>query len=669
MKHSKDSQMKLKTILMLFFSLLVIIPILVVSTFSYRNQYKSLKASTNEILVKSGNNISEAVSSLFINNKEAVDMFSANVDVVGVAAHPEWESFMLSMFTDYVKSHKNVRAIYYGEATKKHHSTTGKPKPGYDPTSRPWYKAAVKSSGKVIITEPYEDTNNKGLFVVTIAKTVKDPNKGDVLGVIGLDMSLETISEQISKTKIGESGFQALVDNKGTIIAHKDASLINKQAKEIPYFNNIITSKIDILNENVNGEPTLVYKLQNSYTKWDVITFMPEKEIKRDINYSLYTNVIISLICILISLAMALNLGKYITASIKDILFLLNATSKGDLSQKAKLSKKDPLEIHLIKEEINEMIDSMVAMIKEIHSAGKTLTLTSQQFYAMTQESSATGEEITRAIQQITEGAVDQVTSLELSLNEVDKLSKFVDETIKSSELMEDSATKVIEQVSEGTEAIKLLKKNFDETLTASDSLYEEAHILKDNSREIVNITNELKDITEQTNLLALNASIEAARAGEHGKGFAVVAEEVRKLAEQSANFAEDIQRVTNQIIVGINNVMDRASSTKELGEISHDKLNSTNYSFIDIENTINELKSKIDKVAASIRDVNETKSIVVSKIEEVSSVSEETAATAEEVNASVEEQTSGLNEIASSANNLNELAEELDASVSRFKI
>ncbi|NJE02531.1 methyl-accepting chemotaxis protein, partial [Thermococcus sp. JdF3] len=98
-------------------------------------------------------------------------------------------------------------------------------------------------------------------------------------------------------------------------------------------------------------------------------------------------------------------------------------------------------------------------------------------------------------------------------------------------------------------------------------------------SRSIEEITNVITNIAEQTNLLALNAAIEAARAGEAGRGFAVVAQEIRKLAEESKQAADNIKNIIDQITAEIRDAVDSTRrGVTVVGESAETLRETTNY-------------------------------------------------------------------------------------------
>lgn len=141
---------------------------------------------------------------------------------------------------------------------------------------------------------------------------------------------------------------------------------------------------------------------------------------------------------------------------------------------------------------------------------------------------------------------------------------------------------------------------------------------LSEQSRTINTITGIIRSIAEQTNLLALNAAIEAARAGENGRGFAVVADEVRTLASRSHTSAEEISRLTSQIIQGIQAAAARMQSMRSMTAASVTAVLSARQSLTSIRQHTDGLRQHMLSVAANTEQQSQATGEVSARIEEV---------------------------------------------------
>jgi methyl-accepting chemotaxis protein len=663
-------KIKLQHQITLLITVLVMVPIIIVSVMSYVNLNNSIKKNVNENSTTNITMLMNLIDSIDKNCRTSAEFLSKDPNAMAMMTNKDSQKWLMGSLKGYLTAHSEFEGIYMGVSDKRMLLVPEQKLPdGFDPTGRPWYTDAMAKNGQVILTPPYEDSAEKGKFVVTYAKQVIGEDNS-IVGVIGIDVTLKALSEEVTKVKLGETGYALMLDNTGNVIASGRKDIIGVGPDKQPWLKDVMAlGNGEYKTVKIEGVSNRIQKGMNKNTGWNVAIVVPEKELfaesRTTMNIMIGVAAVILLLAILIGVLFSRTLSRPIGEFVKNIKKLQD----GDFTEKVQFENHSNYEISTIAVSTNKMIENFKHTLNGVIVSSRDVKEAAESLASITEQSHMAAEEVSKAIQDIAAGATNQAHDLDNGVVVVNNLGDQVNVSVSDSEKMLKSTDDVKKVANDGLKTVETLTQNFKETFTANEKVANEVEILVQNFVKISSITDTIKSITDQTNLLALNASIEAARAGEAGKGFAVVAEEVRKLAEQSAQSASEIYNVITEIKGSIDAVLKKLSESMELNRRTEESVSYTKQSFTDINKSLGLLEDSAANVKKSMDIISQNKNSVIQMINGVSGVSTDTAAASEQVSASSEEQLAALQEIADLFVKLSKLAEGLENSTKMFKL
>lgn len=379
----------------------------------------------------------------------------------------------------------------------------------------------------------------------------------------------------------------------------------------------------------------------------------------------------------LAGLAVFVILGIVLSTSSLKAITVTNAI-KDKVAQMAggNYSESMPQKLMKKKDEYGEMVRSLESMreatrelMQNIQNVSMRVASSSEELTATSQQSSNASQEVAKTIEEIAGSASEQAKQTQEGAESIAKLMDLLEADAEMVGKMGELAIYGEKSKNEGLEYLKNVTEKMENTSQASQEVSNIVKNTNESAKQIQTASIMIKNISEQTNLLALNAAIESARAGEAGRGFAVVAEEIRKLAEQSNQFAEEIDLVVAQLNEKTGSAVDTMKTVEIVVEEQKESVAGTVDKFEDIAEVIDgyvEFKNKFNESAVLMDEQTEK---ITELMQNLSAISEENAAGTEEASASVEEQTASMEEISSSSEVLADMAVAMEGAVNRFKL
>ncbi|HHY59322.1 MAG TPA: methyl-accepting chemotaxis protein [Clostridia bacterium] len=379
-------------------------------------------------------------------------------------------------------------------------------------------------------------------------------------------------------------------------------------------------------------------------------------------------NVALTLIgALVVSTGISLFIGRGFSRRLKRLESYVRQGATGDLTMDVIVDGTD--EMGALAASFRRMIDSFRQLIQEVREGADRSAQVAEDFLSSINETSRAVEQVNRAIQEVAAGANEQASSAAQAAEMVDEIFQAVETTNDEVQRVRDNTEQVLRLIEEGLAHLDNQNRAVMDSTAASDKVAAAITNLHQMSQKIGDILDTISQFADQTNLLALNAAIEAARAGEHGRGFAVVAEEVRKLAEGSAQAAGEIARIVQEIQQGAKEAVQNMETAQATNRIQKEAVEATDRIFRRISEGIKGVAHSINEVAEAERQIVERTESITDVINRISSVAEEDAAAAEEVSASSQQQAAAMQELTGLAENLNMMSQNLKELIAQFKL
>lgn len=391
--------------------------------------------------------------------------------------------------------------------------------------------------------------------------------------------------------------------------------------------------------------------------------------------------VVIGVISLGIFGGVSLFIATGVLGPVSKVVDLANSIAGGDLSRRLNMTRKD--EIGSMADALDDSCKNLADLITQIRQDADRLANSAEEMSTVSAQMASSSEEMSTQSDTVAGTTEQMSTSINAMASAAEEMSVNIQNVTSTAEQMSQNMNTVATAIEEMSSSIKEVAGSAqdgahiaDTAMEMSDSATKTMDVLGQGAREIGQVTDLIKRIAGQTNLLALNATIEAASAGDAGKGFAVVANEIKELASQSAQAAEDIakriegvQDNTEEAVRSIDGIADVISKINESSTVIMKSVEQQTITANEISGNVQQANTGTNNIASTIAEIANASNDMAKSTAEAAKGVNEVSANIQGVSQAAGDSNSGAQQVNTSAVELAKIAEQIQEMVGRFKV
>jgi methyl-accepting chemotaxis protein len=375
----------------------------------------------------------------------------------------------------------------------------------------------------------------------------------------------------------------------------------------------------------------------------------------------------VSLIAVLLVVLIVIMINRGIADPLGRLTAAAGRIGGGDL--RAEVADETLAEFATLGGAFNAMARRLRAVVSETAVISEQIAASASDLSSVSEQVAASSEEVADAMIEITRGAESQSGGLRQTAEALEEMRARAAEIAEASGSVSGLSVRIHDVAANSRTEISSALRTLLEVREVVQSSAQRVGGLDQSSARIERFVDTISAIARQTNLLALNAAIEAARAGEHGRGFAVVADEVRKLAEGSADAAREVASVVDETRAQIRGVVETIERSADKVSGVEETSRSADAALEQILGAVEGVRLAADRMAATVAFNQDAIGSVERALTDVSATADSHAASAEEVSAAAEEQSAATQELSSTSTELLHSAERMKTLVSGLQV